>query len=30
VKKKRQPWLPKKSSSPLDAAQKPYYCGRKI
>jgi hypothetical protein len=21
------PWLPKKSSNPLDEAQKPYYCG---
>jgi hypothetical protein len=29
-RKKRLPWLPKKSSYPLDAAQKPYYCESKI
>src|SRR5882757_6568546 len=27
--KKRLPWLPNKSSNPLDAGQKPYYCGSK-
>jgi hypothetical protein len=28
--KKRLPWLPKKSSYPLDAGQNPYYCESKI
>jgi hypothetical protein len=27
---KRQPWLPQKFSSPLDAVQKPYCCMSKI